>query len=636
MIHLVKIAGWVMSKLPDPLVAAFCHLAGFVWRLIMPGRYRTAVKNLSLTFPDEGSTWSHRTIRVSFARTIEMALFTIVSPFWSDKEFRRRLIFSEGTWEYVKEWSENPRPRIFLVPHYCLTEMIPHVSTVLGGYDIGEVGAIFRPLNQPSLDKWLKETRARHGFRLLSRKKGFQEARRILRNNGNIAVLFDQRAGGTGTLIMSMDRVTSATELPALLAKESVADVYLVISKRRALFKSVIEVTKIPEYSQPEDITILGNQALDQYITSHKEIAADWLWVHDRWRTHHKTSQRLSLEHKRSLLDRQKEILQWKNLPRKTKIWIRMPFDFEDFIPSLFFVRAVTEGRPDAAISLIGPAYGEWICENLDLGVDYLRLKIPFAKKLAQHVSWKSLHPDTVIVLQKGQKTAVETRALGCSHTVGMDCFEGSSLLHQAVPVNNVSEDDVNLRTRFDRHRQLGKSMGLKDGLFNLEPMVFPTEPESDRCENAYILLSDYDQECAIGDHLRELFPGINLFSFRFLKPEPVPTSLLWPEIFINFRHRHPAIISDQLSWVLIGRAFDLPVIHINMEEEGSQARDIIAEYSKMESSASNPEIPSIPYHQKTTEELADQIGQLLKSSRNRADLTGDSTPTRSGKSQPA
>ena len=59
-----------------------------------------------------------------------------------------------------------------------------------------EFGSIFRPLDNPSADEFVKRSRERFGMRLLSRKEGFAEALKILRRRGLIGVLFDQNEIG--------------------------------------------------------------------------------------------------------------------------------------------------------------------------------------------------------------------------------------------------------------------------------------------------------------------------------------------------------------------------------------------------------------------------------------------------------
>ena len=534
----------------------------------MPKRFQIAFRNISKTFPNESYAWRKKTIRTSFIRTTEMALFALTSPFWNNIKFKKRLSLSKKTLSLIKEWNDGPpRPKIFLTPHYCYVEMIPHVKSVLERDFIGEIGAIFRPLNQKALDDWIKQSRERNGFRLLSRKKGFQEARNILKNNGSVGVLFDQRAGGTGTLMMSQGRLTSATELPAILAKESHADVYLVVARRVSFMKCQIDTIPVHQYTDSADITLLGNKAFDDYLIENKELAQDWLWVHDRWRIHNKINQRLNLNHKRSLIRRQMALFGWEKLPQKTKIWIRMPFEFDEFVQGLFFVHAVIKGRPDAEVTLIGPEYGGWILSHLDLDVKYLRLKIPFISKWRQHMKWREQNPDTVIILQKNNKTAIESISLGSPQTVGMDCNKGSRLFHHRAPIGNAEIPKTNFDKYFTKYIKLGKYMGLEDNKLNLDRMVIPASEKNINNEAAYVIINNTRIEKSVISILRQRSPNLKIHTLRFLKPEPVPTALLWPEIFTNFKIKKTTVISDQLSWILLTRAYGLNGLFIKNQK---------------------------------------------------------------------
>lgn len=616
MIILIKCIGWSLSRLPDPILQGLCWGGALIWRVIMPKRFGTAYRNISKCFPEQSSAWCKQAARISFSRTAEMAVFALISPYWSDEKFKRRLSLSQDTLDLIESWNNSPpRPKIFLNPHYCYVEMTPHIKAVLADQDIGEVGVIFRPLNQKPLDDWIKNSRERHDVRLLSRKKGFQEARNILKNNGSVAVLFDQRAGGTGSLIMCQGRLSSVTDLPAMLAKESLASVYLVITKRLGFMRCQIETMAIPKFSDPSDITLLSNQAFDEYLVSHKESAPDWLWAHDRWRTHYKVGQRLNLKHKRSLLDRQKKLFGWHKLPQKTRIWIRMPFDFEEFVQGLFFAHAVSRGRPDAEVTLIGPEFGEWIVNQLDLDVEYLRLKIPFLKKWGQHIKWRKNKPDTVIVLQRCNKTAIETISLNCPQTVGMDCNKGSRLFKHRAPVGETVTSPSTFEDYFSKHLKLGKYMGLEKEKLNLDSMMIPQKEQINDSPSAFVIIKDEEIEKIIISILRQDSPTLNIYTFRFFKPDPVPTSLLWPEIFSNFRHKRPTIVSDQISWVLLAHAFDLPGLFI----KNNQSKDIglFPDLQNLKSQSTQSKVLSLLWEETQKEEFQNNLEYFFNDSKN-------------------
>lgn len=62
-----------------------------------------------------------------------------------------------------------------------------------------------------------KKKRQRFGIEMLSRRDGILDAVKILRNNGCVAVLFDQNAGGAGGESLFFDRLCYTSELAGIL-----------------------------------------------------------------------------------------------------------------------------------------------------------------------------------------------------------------------------------------------------------------------------------------------------------------------------------------------------------------------------------------------------------------------------------
>lgn len=562
---LIRSFGWILSLIPEAALQTFCGVCAWVWCRIMPGRRATAERNLRHAYPDESDEWYGGKIRASFARTVEMAIFALVSPFWKDEELMSRIELNESCWQMIRSWERTPRAKIFLLPHVCLVEGVAHSPLIIAnrGHDIGVIASIFRPLNQASLDEWIQKSRERSGTRLLSRKKGFNEARKILKNKGGVAVLFDQRAGGTGTLLMCLGRVSSVTELPTLLAREQETDVCLTICERTGFLRCCIHCEKIPQGDQPEDVTILGNYAFDQYILQNKDRAEDWLWVHNRWRTHSTPSQRLNLNQKRSLLDRQRHILQWDDLPKQTRFCIRMPDDRDDFLASLFFVAALTRGRPDVFFLLAGPAYGEALLRHTRLPCTYHVVTDEKARHPEEDRQIQKFHPDTVIVLAPGKSVARQSRTWGCPQTIGIRQLPGSQLLDHAMPVSGQELAGVPNFGNLPMYAGLAIQMGLDRENFQWNKQVASPPGMPDHKDRILAVLMNAEAEPMVRDAVRHTEWAL---PFECLV-EPGSNSRVLSEPVMAFLNR-PAfsgaiLICDDPFWVFWGRWHGLPTIWI-------------------------------------------------------------------------
>lgn len=569
---LIKSFGWVLSLIPDTALQIFCGMCAWVWCRIMPRRRATAERNLRHAFPNEPDEWYRRTIATSFSRTIEMALFALVSPFWKKEKLISRIGMSQECWEMIRAWEKSPKAKIFLLPHVCLVEGVAHSPLIIAnkGHDIGIIASIFRPLNQASLDDWIQKSRERSGSRLLSRKKGFNEARRILKNKGGVAVLFDQRAGGTGTLLMCLGRISSVTELPSLLAREQETDVCLTVCERTGFLRCCMHLEKIPPGDQPEDVTIWGNHAFDQYILRNKDRAEDWLWVHDRWRTHFTPSQRLNLNQKRSLLDRQSHLLQWDHLPRETKFCVRMPDERDNFLAAIIFVTALTRGRPDIKLALAGPSYGEVLLSHSRLPFTYHVVTGNKLRQPSENQQIKKFHPDTVIVLAPGHSVARQCRSWGCPQTIGIRHMPGSQFLDHALPVSGHELDHVPQFGDLPIYAGLAILMGLDRENFRWNaPLTDPLCPPHHK-DQILAVFHHTDAEAIV----REAVQSSELPLLFECLVEPVEDCRMQSGRVIDFLNRpgflSAILICDDPFWVLWGRGHGLPTIWITPDPDSA------------------------------------------------------------------
>ena len=183
----------------------------------------------------------------------------------------------------------------------------------------------------------------------MSRKEGFAQALGILRAKGVIGILVDQNAGMQGALTLFFDRVASTTELPGVLAAKFSAEVRTFYPRRTGFWRVQFESDPILNEGTPESVTVALNLWLETKLASNADLCASWLWSHDRWRTQDVPERRLRVEAKRNFLPS----IAGKPLPRRTRIWIRMPNWLGDVVMAVPLIRAIRASRPDAEITLV-------------------------------------------------------------------------------------------------------------------------------------------------------------------------------------------------------------------------------------------------------------------------------------------
>ena len=326
----------------------------------------------------------------------------------------------ESTRKVVEKLKSEEAGGISLIPHFTLMETLAALPPLMGNHY--SMATIYRPFDNENLDRWLRRSRERFGGRMLSRKKGFSETQRLIREGCWIGVLFDQNAGEQGVLTHFFGRVASATELPALLCRKFDVCAVITYCERIAFWRGQLRMRVLDYPDTREGVTLAANQWLENHLQSSDDACADWLWLHDRWKTQDNPRRRLRLVHKKSYLEPYLCFAGQEKHPRRTRIWVRMPNWLGDVVMALPLLRAIRAGRPEAEITLL-------VREGF---LPFLRL-LPFIDKVIslpeKSFSWayfgffrnlKQQYPDTILLLTNSMRGDLEARLTGCPQRFGM------------------------------------------------------------------------------------------------------------------------------------------------------------------------------------------------------------------------
>lgn len=422
LLFLIKVLGRLLAALPECVVAGLCRVLALLISVFRPERRWTTLRSLSHAFPDRPESWRRRIFRESSAHLIEMALFRPASAYFSPERLDRCVEICSESAKIIEEYAEggdkHGHPVVIMLPHMTMSEAGTMFPARAPG--IMQAHVIFRPLNQPSLSRWVTEQREKHGANLISRRDGYNDAMAALRRGELVAVLFDQDASNKGSTITFMDRIVSATDLPALMAHRFDADIFLMLLERQGFWKAKLSFTAVPRGESPVEATIRAHDELEQYLRRDDATAADWLWLHDRWDHFYSSHKRFRLPEKRNELERSNRIHGYATVPRKTRFWVRLPNWLGDVVMALPVLRTIREARPDFEFTLIGKAAFEPLVERLGVADHFMPLPERGAGYFPAFFRKRLAYPDTYLMLTNSFRGDLEAFLTRCPQRFGM------------------------------------------------------------------------------------------------------------------------------------------------------------------------------------------------------------------------
>lgn len=186
--------------------------------------------------------------------------------------------------EHAEAALASGKPILFVSGHFANWEVMAFAAAQYGL----EGGEVYRPLNNPYVDRWMVRQRIRNGPKEQIA-KGAHGTRRIftlLRSGKAIFLLVDQKTN-EGVAAPFFGRAAMTTPAPAALALKLDA-ILLPISNERlanARFRMTVHppIAFAPTGDHDRDVlalTVRINETIERLV---RYRPSQWLWIHRRW-----------------------------------------------------------------------------------------------------------------------------------------------------------------------------------------------------------------------------------------------------------------------------------------------------------------------------------------------------------------
>ena len=248
--------------------------------LIMPGRKRIALSNLTIAFGNSRTDAEKRKVALESFRHLTTSLmeFFRLPKFAKISAGHVRL---KGT-EHLDRAFAKGKGAILVMSHLGPWEYLVFLP-YLKKYPTSVLG---RPIRNPYFYQWVKSLRKLMNLKNSDKTMGAREILTELRQNHLVAITIDQWAGSEGLWAYFFNVPTSTTSLPARLARRTGSALIPAYCIRLTCGQYEIHVQ--PEVSVREEannwigsMTNQLNYLLEQQI---RAFPGQWVWTHKRWK----------------------------------------------------------------------------------------------------------------------------------------------------------------------------------------------------------------------------------------------------------------------------------------------------------------------------------------------------------------
>lgn len=190
-------------------------------------RLGRAIGNLRIAFPDWDEERVERCALESYGHLFRLGSELLQAPHMlTDDSWSRHL--NLGDLGPAVRTMLEARPCLMITGHCGNWEMLGYTLALLGF----PMHALYRPLDLPPLDRWVRVTRQRRGLRPVDKFGAIRELPVLLAGGAPIGVVADQNGGDRGVFVPFFNRLASTYKSIGLLALQFNARIICGVARR--------------------------------------------------------------------------------------------------------------------------------------------------------------------------------------------------------------------------------------------------------------------------------------------------------------------------------------------------------------------------------------------------------------------
>ncbi len=285
----------IIAFMPYIIVVLFAKFIGALMYCLVPSARKVALINLKQAFPEKTYGDRKRIAKRSMKSMIITFAEFIKSSRMSDSQILKRIKI-EGLESFDRALEEKQKGIIAITGHIGNWEYVAFYFAI-HKYN---PKVIFRPLDNPKLDKYMRSWREKRGTECISRWGDLRDIFKALHENSPVAFLCDQNyLDGIFVDFFGYPCATAVGPVAVAMKTKSPIAILYDLPDRYGHHKIIVsEIMYIEEKETKEETLYFNTQKytkkLEEIIRKHPE---NWLWVHPRWNTRPKGEPEIFYKH---------------------------------------------------------------------------------------------------------------------------------------------------------------------------------------------------------------------------------------------------------------------------------------------------------------------------------------------------